>query len=115
MEVQQIYIWLIFKRMVSTSPNIFVRKSVYKKFGNFDLNYRIASDTELMMRFLEVHKIKASYVPEVWVKMRMGGTSNKSIKNILIQNKEVLYALRSHNLPVNRINFPMLLRGKKYG
>jgi len=86
-------------------PTFFVRKSVYKKFGNFNLNYRIASDTELMMRFLEVHKIKASYVPEVWVKMRMGGTSNKSIKNILIQNKEVLYALRSHNLPVNRINF----------
>ena len=63
-------------------PTFFVRRSVYERYGNFDLNYRIASDVDLMMRFLEIHKIKSRHIPEVWVKMRMGGTTNKNFKNI---------------------------------
>ena len=58
-----------------------------------------------MMRFLEVNKINTIYVPEVWIKMRAGGTTNKSLKNIVTQNKEVLHALKSHNLSVNWIIF----------
>jgi len=83
----------------------FVYKSIYHRFGVFNLNYSIASDVELMMRFLEVNKINTIYVPEVWVKMRAGGTTNKNLKNIVSQNKEVLHALKSHNLPVNWIIF----------
>lgn len=82
-------------------PTFFVRRSVYEKFGMFNLNYHISSDIELMMRFLEVHKINVCYVPELWIKMRLGGLSNKSIKTILKQNKEVLAALKEHNLPNN--------------
>ena len=86
-------------------PTFFVRSSVYEQFGNFNLNYHIASDVELMMRFIEVHKINVRYIPELWIKMRMGGTSNNSFKNIFIQNKEVLHALNSHNLSNNLISF----------
>ena len=86
-------------------PTFFVRRSVYQRFGNFDLHYRIASDVELMMRFLEVQKINSRYIPELWIKMRLGGTTNKSFNNIVMQNKEVLHALKNHNLSVNWINF----------
>jgi glycosyltransferase involved in cell wall biosynthesis len=86
-------------------PTFFVRRSLYERFGNFNLNYHIASDVELMIRLLEVHKINAVYIPELWIKMRLGGTSNKKFKNILIQNKEVLHALKNHNLSVNWISF----------
>jgi hypothetical protein len=78
---------------------------VYERFGNFDLNYSIASDVELMMRLLEVQKVNALYIPEMWIKMRLGGASNKSFKNIVMQNKEVLHALKKHNLSVNWISF----------
>ena len=77
-------------------PTFFVRKSIYQNFGGFNLDYKIAADLELMMRFLVKHKISAKYIPEVLVHMRMGGTTNKSLGNILRQNKEILYALRSH-------------------
>ncbi len=83
----------------------FARSSIYEKFGFFNLEYSIASDVELMMRFLEVNKINTLYVSELWIKMRMGGTTNKSFKNILFQNKEVLHALKRHNLSVNFISF----------
>ena len=59
-------------------PTFFVRRSVYERFGGFDLGYRIAADVELMMRFLEVNKLRVKYVPDAWVKMRMGGTTNKN-------------------------------------
>ena len=84
-------------------PTFFVRRSVYERYGNFDLNYRIASDVDLMMRFLEIHKIKSRHIPEVWVKMRMGGTTNKNFKNIWAQNQEVLSSFDKNGLSVNLI------------
>ena len=81
------------------------------------MSYRIASDVELMMRFLEVHKIRVRYVPEIWVKMRMGGTTNRSLKNIWVQNQEVLRALRSHGLsakPIQFFGYKLLSRGKQF-
>jgi glycosyltransferase involved in cell wall biosynthesis len=86
-------------------PTFFVRRSVYERLGIFDLNYHIASDVDLMMRFLEKHKIKSKYIPEVWVKMRMGGTTNKNLKNIWLQNKEIIHSFNKNNLSVNLLKF----------
>jgi glycosyltransferase involved in cell wall biosynthesis len=79
-------------------PTFFVRRKIYEQYGLFNLNYKIAADIELMMRYLEVHKIRSIYIPEVLVKMRMGGTTNRSLSNIWKQNKEVLAALQFHGL-----------------
>jgi len=98
-------------------PTFFVRRSVYERFGSFDLSYLIAADVELMMRFLEVHKIRVKHVPEVWVKMRMGGTTNKSLQNVWVQNQEILRALKSHGLPANPLRFfanKLWSRGKQF-
>ncbi|MDB2531611.1 glycosyltransferase [Alphaproteobacteria bacterium] len=86
-------------------PTFFVRRSVYERFGGFDLTYRIAADIELMMRFLEVKKINVKYTPEVWVTMRTGGASNKNWLNICVQNQEVLRALKRHGLSANPLHF----------
>lgn len=77
-------------------PTFFVRKSVYEKFGRFDLNFKIAADFELLFRLIEQHKIRTVYIPKVLVKMRLGGTTNKNISNILTQNKEIISTLRRH-------------------
>ena len=79
-------------------PTFFVRRDVYQRLGGFDLSYKIAADVELMMRFLEVRKIRTKYIPAVLVKMRMGGTTNKNLGNIVRQNREILRALHSHGL-----------------
>jgi hypothetical protein len=86
-------------------PTFFVRSHVYKSFGNFNLNYPIISDVELMMRFLEVNKIQTLYLNEVWIKMRTGGLSNKSFKSNLQQNINIICALRNHKLNDNIIIF----------
>ncbi|MBB2821420.1 glycosyltransferase [Rhizobium phaseoli] len=86
-------------------PTFFVRREVYKRLGSFDLYYRIAADVELMMRFLERHRIKSKYLPGTMVKMRMGGTTNRSWRNILQQNKEILFALEAHGLRASPVHF----------
>tara|TARA_B100001057_G_scaffold177189_1_gene178018 strand:+ start:797 stop:1558 length:762 start_codon:yes stop_codon:yes gene_type:complete len=82
----------------------FVKLKIYKKYGGFDTKYKISSDIELMMRFLEIHRINSEYFPQIFIKMRNGGTSTL-LKNKVKQNKEVLVALESHNLPKNIITF----------
>jgi glycosyltransferase involved in cell wall biosynthesis len=76
-------------------PTFFAKKSVYEKFGFFRLDFKIAADFELLFRLLECHQIKVQYIPKVLVKMRLGGTTNKSIKNIWIQNREMIATLKS--------------------
>ena len=68
-------------------PTFFVRRSVYEKYGGFDLSLGSAADYELMLRFLYRHKIKAQYIPETLIKMRTGGVSNVSLSNRLKANR----------------------------
>lgn len=68
-------------------PTFFVRRSVYEKYGLFNLELGSAADYEIMLRFLVKHQVKTAYIPEVLVKMRAGGVSNASLKNRLLANK----------------------------
>jgi glycosyltransferase involved in cell wall biosynthesis len=79
-------------------PTFFVKRSIYQAHGFFNLKYRIASDVELMARFLVIHKITSCYIPKVLINMRMGGTTNRSLSNVVIQNREISKALRSLGL-----------------
>ena len=86
-------------------PTFFVRRSVYESFGKFDISFKLASDFDLMMRFLEIKKIKSHYIPDVLVKMRIGGITNKNYKNIWLQNIEILNSFDKNGLSVNKIKF----------
>ncbi|KQR93535.1 family 2 glycosyl transferase [Chryseobacterium sp. Leaf180] len=79
-------------------PVLFVKNEVYKKFGYFDTQLKIAADFEIMLRFLEKHKIKALYLKMFLLKMRMGGESNKSLKNIKKGKQEIISAFKNNNI-----------------
>jgi glycosyltransferase len=68
-------------------PTFFVRRSVYQRLGGFNLDLGSAADYELMLRFLVRHRLKTAYIPEVLVKMRTGGISNRSLLNRLKANR----------------------------
>ncbi|WP_348799902.1 glycosyltransferase family 2 protein [Flavobacterium adhaerens] len=67
-------------------PTVYLKKSVIDKYGMYSLDFKIASDTEFLLRYLYKHKIKMTYIDVYIVKMRMGGMST-SAKRAL----EVLY------------------------
>lgn len=98
-------------------PTFFVRREIYERFGYFDLSYKLAADVELMMRFLEVHRIRSEHIPKVLVKMRMGGATNRSIKNIVSQNYEIFHALKHHGLPASLFTLlgnKLISRGRQF-
>jgi glycosyltransferase involved in cell wall biosynthesis len=82
-------------------PTFFVRRKVYEKHGVFDLDYELAADFELMMRFLGKYKIPSIYTPNVLVNMRLGGATNKNIKNIIKQNLEICRAGKKNNVQIS--------------
>jgi glycosyltransferase involved in cell wall biosynthesis len=88
------------KGWMPAHPTFFVRREVYEQLGNFNLEFPRQADFELTMRFLEIHQIKSVYIPKIWVKMRIGGASNNSIKGIIKGNLEAYRACRMHRLAV---------------
>ncbi|OGU16587.1 MAG: glycosyl transferase [Geobacteraceae bacterium GWC2_53_11] len=68
-------------------PAFFVRKSVYEQHGLFNLNLGSAADYELMLRLLLKERISSVYIPEVLVRMRIGGASNRNFTARLAANR----------------------------
>ena len=68
-------------------PTFFVRSSVYKKHGLFNLNLGSSADYEIMLRFLLKKQLNVVYIPKVLVNMRTGGESNASLLNRLKANR----------------------------
>ena len=79
-------------------PTFFVKKEFYDKYGKFDLDFGIAADYDFMLRMLGKYKISTSYLPKVLYKMRVGGASNRSLKNIIQKSREDIKALNNNNI-----------------
>jgi glycosyltransferase len=75
-------------------PTFYVRRRVYERLGGFDTRHRIAADYDCILRFLGRGGIVPAYIPEVLVRMRLGGESNRSVGNILRKSVEDYRALR---------------------
>lgn len=69
-------------------PTFFVRRELYEECGVFDTSFKSAADYELMLRFLVRYDIPATYLPDMIIKMRMGGLSNASLVNRWRANRE---------------------------
>lgn len=78
-------------------PTFFVKKEIFDKFGFFYTNFKISADYELMLRFLHKHRISTYYIPEVLVKMRTGGESNR-VRNYISKYKEDYEAMKINNI-----------------
>lgn len=83
-------------------PTFFAKSDVYKKHDLFDITNRLAADYEFLIRVIGRDKIRVKYIPKVLVRMRLGGETNKSIKNIIKQNYEIIRAAKK-----NGFNFPV--------
>ena len=79
-------------------PTFFVKREFYEKYGKFDLSYGIAADYDFMLRMLGKYKITTAYLPKVLYKMRVGGASNRSLKNIIQKSQEDIKALKNNGI-----------------
>ena len=79
-------------------PAFFIKREIYEKFGVFDTDFKISADYNFMLKILSSQKFTACYTPNVLYVMRMGGASNKSIKNLWQKSKEDLRALKQNRV-----------------
>lgn len=104
-----------FKGWHPPHPTLYLKREVYEKYGVFDLDFRLAADFELMMRFFEKYKIKTKYLNITTIRMRLGGATSKNFSNVKKQNIECIKAFESNGFkapllyPVYRL-FPKLLQ-----
>lgn len=87
-------------------PTLFLKRGVYDKHGGFNLNYSISSDYDFMIRVLNDNSLKFCYLPRVISKMRVGGSSNRSLKNILKKSREDYIIIKKNKVG----NFITLVR-----
>ena len=75
-----------------------VKKEVYEKHGKFNLNFKISADYDFMLRVFKDESLKLHYMPGVITRMRVGGVSNKNLKNILLKTYEDYKAIRKNKI-----------------
>ena len=56
-------------------PTVYLKRKIFAKYGLYNVDFKIASDTEFLLRYLYKYKVKMSYINSYIVKMRMGGMS----------------------------------------
>jgi len=79
-------------------PTLYLRREVFDKHGLYDTSFGIAADYDAMLRYLVKGQIKLAYIPDVMVKMRVGGESNKSLRKIVLKSQEDYRAIRRNGV-----------------
>jgi len=87
--------------LMPAHPSFYVRKEIYMKYGLYRLDYKIASDYDMMVRLFYKHKITSRYLPFDFVTMRIGGISTQSLSNRWLITKEDVVACRRNGLNTN--------------
>ena len=95
-------------------PTFFVRRSVYERFGAFNLDFPLAADYDLMLRLLFKHGLKFAYLDRVLVQMATGGEAQKSWLNIVKANLEVNRVWRHHKLAGGKMAAPLKLARRPF-
>jgi glycosyltransferase involved in cell wall biosynthesis len=104
-----------FKGWHPPHPTLYLRREVYEKYGNFNLDFSLSADFELMLRFFEKYNIKTKYLPITTIRMRLGGATSKNWQNVRNQNIQCINAFRTNGFrppllyPVYRL-LPKLLQ-----
>ncbi len=82
-------------------PTFYARRELFQHYGDYNIDFKSAADYELMLRFMNKNTTKSVFIDYLLVKMRVGGVSNKSLKNRISANLSDLKAMQ-----LNEIRWP---------
>lgn len=77
-------------------PTLYVRSTHYKTILGFDESYKISADYDSIHRLFRIKNFKSYYINEILIRMRTGGSSNKSLRNIFRKTTEDFSLLRKN-------------------
>ncbi len=89
-------------------PALFLRRSVYERYGPYDISYRIAGDFEYIARIFGKRTLRYACLPQCMVRMPRGGLSTAGPRSNWIITREMQRACAQNSIPTNL--FKLLLR-----
>ncbi|MER9969295.1 glycosyltransferase family 2 protein [Mesorhizobium sp. M0060] len=75
-------------------PTFYVKRKVADTVGEFDLNLKVASDYDWMLRAVELHGFRSAAISHVLVDMMVGGASTRNLASHIGHNLEALQSRR---------------------
>jgi glycosyltransferase len=81
-------------------PTFYIKKELIEKYGKYENHFYTAADYEFMARYLYKHEISSYYLPEMIVKMRTGGASNRNLNQRLRANRRDYLAMKKNSIPM---------------
>ena len=79
-------------------PTLYLRRKIFHEWGGYDTDFQIAADYDAILRYLVRGNIVLKYIPKIFVKMRLGGESNRCITRIIRKSYEDYRALRRNKV-----------------
>ena len=80
-------------------PAMYLKRSVYERYGLYDLSYASSSDYEFMVRVLKDPNNRLAYLHEELIHMYYGGTSSAGLSGYGRNVREAYQALRKNKIP----------------
>ena len=90
--------WMMYLGISPPHPSMFLKRSVYRKYGFYKEDYKIASDFEFYLRILYKNRINYIITDNAYVIMNYGGISTKSFSSNFVATKEILKSFRENNI-----------------
>ena len=70
--------WKVKLGWLPLHPTCYIRRDVMMRLGLYDESFKIAADTDLLVRYLYDNSLKVEYLKRRIIRMRMGGLSTDS-------------------------------------
>lgn len=83
------YRWKVRCGWLPLHPTCYIKREVMMREGLYDESFKIAADTDLLVRYLYKANIKVKYIPRRIIRMRMGGLSTDSKKRRQMWDEDV--------------------------
>lgn len=81
--------WKVACGWLPLHPTCYIRKDVMMREGLYDESFKIAADTDLLVRYLYRAHLKVAYLKQKIIRMRMGGLSTDSEKRRQMWNEDI--------------------------
>lgn len=90
--------WKVRMGWLPLHTTCYMRREALQRVGMYDQRYRIAADTDMLLRFLMVHRLSVTYLHRYLVRMEMGGLSTDSKRRVEMWHED-LAIFRTYGLP----------------
>lgn len=89
--------WKVKHGWLPLHPTCYIKRDVMMKRGLYNETYKIAADSDLLLRYLMGGDLTVAYLDEYIVRMRMGGLSTDSVRRKQMW-KEDIRVYHSHGI-----------------